>query len=124
VLQYIRFQATDANRRGLRPGVFALVNGLARDGHLSAADRRFWRSSNDWFTERVADPASVEPGIFVAHPFAVSWFDATAEDLLARIPGYLRILDRHKVGWERRLTEDPGVIVYADADQVLATPRE
>ena len=122
-MQYVRFQARTANRRGIRPGVFALVNGLARDGLLSTDDRRFWRSSNDWFAGRVVDPASVEPGIFAAHPLVVSWFDAAAEDLLDRIPGYLRILDRHQVAWERRLTDDPGIIVYADPDQVLATGR-
>ncbi|QNE37451.1 hypothetical protein F1C12_00415 [Leifsonia shinshuensis] len=123
-MQYVRFRATTVNRRGIRPGVFALVNGLARDGRLSPVDRRFWRSANDWFAARVIDPASVDPGIFIAHPLSVSWFDAGAEDLLDRIPGYLRILDRHGIGWERRVTRDPGVVVYSDPDQVLATPRE
>ena len=124
--RYVRFQAETANRRGIRPGVFALVNGLAREGRLSAGDESFWRSSNDWFTARLLDPTAIDPQIFRLHPLAVSWFDEHAVDLLARIPGYLEILDRHSVGWQAVVAVDPGPIVYSDADQVLAIagPRQ
>lgn len=119
---YVRFQATTVNRRGIQPGLFALVNGLARAGRLSVADERFWLSSNGWFTARLTDPTTVDPDIFRAHPLAVSWFNTDAVDLLDRLPGYLHILDRHSIGWERVVTASPGTIVYSDADQVLATP--
>lgn len=118
---FVRFQATTPNRRGIHPGVFALVNGLARDGRLTAPEEQFRRTSNAWFEERVTNPIEVRPDIFTAHPLAVSWFRDSAHDLLERIPGYLAILDAHSVAWERVDDVDPGAIVYADADQVLAT---
>lgn len=40
---YVRFQSAVPNRRGAFPGVFALANGLAGDGRLSAEDLRLWR---------------------------------------------------------------------------------
>lgn len=46
-IQYVRFQATAPNRRGRFPGVFGLVNGLARDGRLTQAQKRFRRANND-----------------------------------------------------------------------------
>ncbi|KQR51163.1 hypothetical protein ASF88_18430 [Leifsonia sp. Leaf336] len=116
----MRFRATTANRRGIQPGVFALVNGLASAGRLSAAEERFRRSSNDWFTAHLIDPSTVDPGLFRDHPLAVSWFAEAASDLLERIPGYLRILERHLIDWERVSTLRPGRIIYSDAHQVLA----
>lgn len=42
---YVRFQGTTRSPRGHFPGVFALANGLAREGKLSDEQYRFWRAS-------------------------------------------------------------------------------
>ena len=47
---------------------------------------------------------------------------ASAEHLLCRVPGYLALLERYGIGWRERRSADPGVIRYADDDQVVVTP--
>jgi hypothetical protein len=49
VTQFLRFQATVPNRRGIRPVIFALVNGLARDGRLQDEELAWLREDNAWY---------------------------------------------------------------------------
>ena len=123
-MAYLRWRAPAPNRRGFHPGIFALVNGLSAAGELTAAEERFRVAGNAWFHAHLTDPATVDPTVYdrTRHPGAAAWFRPTATRFLARIPGYLEILDAHGVAWELVRSADPGRIVYADADQVLAVP--
>ena len=121
---YARFQAVEINRHGIRPGVFALVNGLAFDGQLNETEERFRRDTNAWFTRRNTDPADVVPDIYShkINPGATSWFKGSAVHLLERIDGYLELLHAHGVDYEVVWSTQPGRIIYEDIDQVVVVP--
>jgi len=38
------------------------------------------------------------------------------------VPGYLALLERYGIAWRERRSADPGLVRYADADQVVVTP--
>lgn len=122
--QYIRFQGTERSPRGHFPGVFALANGLAREGLLSEAEHRFWRAANDWYDAAYPNPSDTDPEVYDpgVNPGAVAWFKSTAGHLLDRVPGYLALLAAHGVACERIESADPGRIVYEDEVQVVAVP--
>lgn len=122
---YVRFQGTVRHPRGHFPGVFALVNNLARDGRLTAGQERFRRTSNDWYDAAYTDPSTVDPTVYdhEIHPGAVAWFKSTSHELLARVPGYLEILAAHGIEWRRVESLDPGRVVYEDAHQVVVVPH-
>ncbi|MEU4802282.1 hypothetical protein [Actinosynnema sp. NPDC023587] len=123
--RYVRFQATVPNAHGLYPGIFGLVNRLAREGRLTAEQDGFRRTANAWYDAAYTTPTSVDPDVYdlVLHPGAVAWFKSSAEHLISRVDGYLDVLAAHGVGCERVTTDDPGVIVYEDDEQVIAKPR-
>lgn len=52
----------------------------------------------------------------------MAWFKATALPMIDRVSGYLTILDRHGIGWERLDTDTPGTVVYDDPWQIVAEP--
>ncbi|MFT2016660.1 hypothetical protein ACMA1D_12565 [Streptomyces sp. 796.1] len=121
---FVRFQGTVRNARGAFPGIFVLVNGLAREGKLTAEQERFRRRTNDWYDAAYPNPAHVDPSVYdrELHPTAVAWFRGSARHLIGRVDGYLRILTAHGIGWERLTSADPGRVIYADAVQVVVVP--
>jgi hypothetical protein len=121
---YIRYESVVPTARGTHPGIFALANGLARDGRLSPADRAWWRAANDWYEAAYTDPGTVDPTLFdrSVHPVVTCWFKDTAGHLLARVPGYLALLDRYGVAWRERRSDRPGRVLYEDDVQVLVAP--
>ncbi|WP_243869608.1 hypothetical protein [Streptomyces liangshanensis] len=123
---YVRFQGVVRSRRGHFPGVFALANGLARDGKLSEDEYRFWRANNDWYDAAYPDPSTTDPRVYdhELHPGAVAWFKSTATHLIDRVSGYLEILDVHGVRCERIESPSPGRIIYEDDVQVVVVPFE
>ncbi|WP_433630642.1 hypothetical protein [Nocardia sp. CA-120079] len=123
--RFVRFEAAEANRHGRYPGVFALVNGLARAGVLTGEQERFRRLNNDWYNADLVDPSDVDPGIYdrAVHPGAASWFKVAAVEMIARVAGYLAILDAHGVGWVRLDSDALGEILYEDSNQVVAVRR-
>ncbi|CCH35311.1 hypothetical protein ABZ816_11955 [Actinosynnema sp. NPDC047251] len=123
--RYVRFQATTPNARGLYPGVFGLVNRLAREGRLTPGQDEFRRVNNAWYDAAYLTPTTVDPTVYDLdlHPGAVAWFKSSAQHLISRVDGYLTVLAAHGVGCERVTTDDPGVIVYEDDEQVIAKPR-
>jgi hypothetical protein len=123
-VEYLRFESATDNDRGTRTGIFGLANGLARSGRLSAADWAWWRASNDWFDTAYRNPATVDPTLFdkSRYPITTCWFTSAAEHLLCRVPGYLALLDRYRIGWTELRSADPGRIRYSDDDQVVVTP--
>lgn len=57
------------------------------------------------------------------NPGAVAWFKSTADELLARVPGYLDLLAAHDVACVRlRSAVVPGRVVYEDSTQVVVVP--
>lgn len=104
--------------------MFALANGLAREGRLSAAEYRSWRAANDWYDAAYPDPSAVDPRVYdpEVNPGAVAWFRCTARHLIDRVPGYLDLLAAHGVPCTRVESADPGRIVYEDDVQVVAVP--
>ncbi len=77
---YVRFQGTVPRARGNFPGVFGLVNSLAREGRLTAAQERFRRTHNDWYDAAYTDPSTVDPTVYDerVNPGAAAWFKTTA----------------------------------------------
>ncbi|MFI8521081.1 hypothetical protein ACIGEZ_25165 [Streptomyces sp. NPDC085481] len=122
---FVRYQGTVRSPRAHFPGVFALANGLAREGRLSEEEFRFWRAANDWYDAAYPDPSATDPTVYDhdLHPGAVAWFKATAAHLLDRVTGYLDLLAAHGVACERIESVDPGRIVYEDEVQVVVVPH-
>lgn len=123
---YVRFQATRRSPRGHFPGIFALANGLARDGRLSEEQYRFWRAGNDWYDAHYPNPSDTDPTVYdrELNPGAVAWFKTSAVRLIERVDGYLELLAAHDVGCERVESANPGKIIYEDAEQVVVVPWE
>ncbi|MFJ8648861.1 hypothetical protein ACIRNI_22400 [Streptomyces sp. NPDC093546] len=121
---YVRFQGTSRGQRGHFPGVFALANGLAREGRLSEEEYRFWRAGNDWYDAAYPDPSATDPTVYDpdVNPGAVAWFKTTAVHLVDRVSGYLDLLAAHGVACERVESSSPGRIVYEDDVQVVVVP--
>ncbi|MEV5833487.1 hypothetical protein [Nocardia sp. NPDC052112] len=113
------------NRHGRYPGVFALVNGLARAGRLTPQQQEFRRYGNAWYHDNLTDPGQVDPAVFdrKRHPGAAAWFKSSATHLIDNVEGYLAILDAHRIGWVRMYSNDPGEIIYDDPHQVIAEPN-
>ncbi|MEV8399579.1 hypothetical protein [Streptomyces niveus] len=124
-LHYVRFQSPTRSPRGHFPGIFALANGLARDGRLTPEQWRFWRTNNDWYDAAYPDPTKVDPSVYdhAVNPGAASWFKSTADELLTRVPGYLDLLAAHDVACVRlHSAVVPGRVVYEDTTQVVVVP--
>ena len=123
-LMFVRFQSAEPSPSGRYPGVFALANGLAHDGLLTADEHAWWRNNNDWFESAYMDPGPVDQRIFDrnVHPHTACWFKHGAADhLLERLSGYLALLDKYGVGWVRLLSEAPGRIIYEDDVQIVVS---
>ncbi|MGZ4547118.1 MAG: hypothetical protein ACXVXT_17165 [Blastococcus sp.] len=120
----IRWRGTTPARRQVRPGVFALVNGLHKAGRLTPEEAAFRAHHNAWFDRHLALPTDVDPKVYDPdlNPGAVAWFRATALTCLERVPGYLAILDAHGIPWERVEAHHAGRVVYEDDLQVVAVP--
>jgi hypothetical protein len=119
-----RFQSAVPNRRGTFPGVFALANGLARGGLLSADDHAWWAAENERGDELYTDPSTVDPACYdrTVNPGARAWFKDSARDLIALTADYLRLLDRYGVPWVELRSASPGRILYEDHVQVVTVP--
>lgn len=124
LVEYVRYEATEPNRRVTYPGVFALANGLAHTKRLTPEDWTWWRTHNDLMNDAYPDPASTNPSVYNRdlHPGARAFFRADAHDLLCITGGYLDLLDRYDVGWRELRTYDPGHTLYTDDVQVVAEP--
>ncbi|MFJ5684392.1 hypothetical protein [Streptomyces sp. NPDC093099] len=126
-MTYVRFQGTVRGPRGHFPGVFALANGLARQGVLTDEQWSFWRAGNDWYDANYPDPSTIDPHVYdpELHPGAVAWFktSAPAAELIGRVDGYLEILTAHGVECHMIRSTDPGKVVYEDEYQVVAVPH-
>ncbi|MEU5956722.1 hypothetical protein [Streptomyces sp. NPDC047525] len=123
---YVRYESPVRHPRGHFPGVFVLVNGLAREGKLTPEQERFRRANNDWYDAAYPIPSKVDPTVYDQDvtPCAVAWFKATATHLIERVPGYLEILDAHGIECRVVRSSDPGRIVYEDDFQVVVVPHE
>lgn len=123
-MEYVRFQGQYPNVAGLHVGIFGLVNVLGRHGMLAPDEERFRRENNDWYDAAYPDPG-VAAGIYggQAERGAAAWFKSTSTELIARVSGYLAILDAHAIAWHELRTTDPGTIIYEDDYQVVAVPR-
>jgi hypothetical protein len=121
---FVRYQSAAPNARGTYPGVFALANGLARTGQLNDADWAWWRASNDALELAYTDPATVDPSVFdrSIHPSVSCWFKESSAHLLVAVAGYTALLDRYELPWVRLRARNPGVVLYADDDQVVVAP--
>ncbi|WP_306744002.1 hypothetical protein [Saccharothrix yanglingensis] len=124
---YLRFQGTERHERGFFPGIFMLVDRLAREGLLTDEQERFRRVDNDWHDAACVTPSHVDPTVSdrEVDPGAVAWFKVDgAGHLVERIGGYPEILTAHGIGWERVESCDPGRVVYEDEHQVVVVPRD
>ena len=121
---YVRYQAAQPGRTGLRSGVYGLVNGLYRRGLLTAEQAAFRRAGNDWYNANMIDPGRAAPEVYdkTLHPRAVAWFKESAVEMIERVAGYLEILEAHGVAWELVRSSDPGKILYEDEYQIIAEP--
>jgi hypothetical protein len=125
VSEFVRYQSAVPNRRGRFPGVFALANGLQRDGMLSDAETGWLQEANARATAMYGDPTTAQPDCYdeIRNPGARAWFSADAVALLEMVGPYLELLDRYEVPWMQLVTRSPGRIVYQDAVQVVAVPH-
>jgi hypothetical protein len=124
---YARYQSPIPDTRGAFIGVFGLVNGLARQGLLTAEEERFRRVNNDWYDAAYTDPSTVDPSLYdrAVNPLAASWFRVGAADwLLEPLPGYLQILRNHQTPCVEVRSQDPGRVIYSDEHQIVVVPYD
>ncbi len=123
---FVRYQATHANSRGIYVGIFGLANGLARNGRLADQDYRWWQEANAWYDAAYPDPNLIDPTVYdrTQNQHAQAWFKISATHLLARIPGYLELLDRYGVQWDELSSSNPGHVLYEDDVQVVVSPNQ
>ncbi|MBR7833984.1 hypothetical protein KDL01_11960 [Actinospica durhamensis] len=123
---FVRYQATQPGRTGLRSGVFGLVNGLHKRGELTPEQAEFRRVGNAWYHAHLSDPGALAPEVYdrALHPRSSAWFKESAVEMIEQVAGYLEILDAHGVAWELVRSTDPGEILYEDVHQVIAEPRQ
>jgi hypothetical protein len=108
-------------REGVCLGIFAAVNTLAKGRRLDDNQEAFRQAMNGWFNDNLPLPTDTVPDLYANDQQQVlAWFRGSATAHLARVPGYLAILDAHGIGWQRRLADDPGTIRYEDAFHVVA----
>ena len=124
--EFVRYEASMPNGRGLHPGIFALADGLAKDGRLTAQDWASWRSANDHCDTAYADPSAVDKSVYdrAINPSAQSWFKRTASELLTGVEFYTNLLHRYDVGWQVLYSNDPGRVLYEDDVQIVVAPHE
>ncbi len=123
--KYVRYQAAIPTRRGTYPGIFALANGLAINGKLSAGDWAAWRQANDRADRAYLDPATVDAAVYdrAINPTAQAWFKSTAKDLLAHLDFYEDLLRRYRADYQVLSSDDPGTLLYEDEVQIVVVPR-
>lgn len=117
---YIRYESCVPNSHGRFPGVFALVNGLARNGTLALEDYSLWKKRN-----AELDMTYPQPGIYqeLNDKSLTSWFrEENAQELLTAIKFYIQILDKYGVPWRKVISNNPGEFVYSDQYQVVVRP--
>jgi len=124
--KFLRYEASVPNGRGHHPGIFALANGLANDGRLSAQDWASWRSANDHYNGAYADPSTVDRSVYdrSVNPSAQAWFKCTATHLLVGVEFYTDLLSRYDVGWRVLYSNDPGRVLYEDDVQIVVAPHK
>jgi hypothetical protein len=117
---FVRYRSPHPNARGARIGIFALANGLRARGELSAEELGWLRENNAWYDAAYAEP---DPGVFdrTVNPVTECWFKDDAVELLARVDGYLALLDAHGIAWEVVRSDGPGRVIYEDSLQVVVT---
>ncbi|WGW13594.1 hypothetical protein LWF01_07510 [Saxibacter everestensis] len=122
---FVRYQSPTPNSRGVHTGIFGLVNGLSRQGLLTASEERWRRVNNDWYDVAYVDPSTIDPGVYDAerNPGAAAWFKPEATHLLNRIEGYLDLLQVHGVPCVKVLSDNPGRVIYQDRDQIVVVPH-
>jgi hypothetical protein len=122
--KFVRYQASVPNGRGSYPGIFALANGLAKDGKLSSQDWDSWRSANDYYDAAYTDPSTVDRSIYdrAINPGAQSWFKCSAAHLLTGVEFYTDLLTRYDVRWQVLYSDDPGRVLYEDDVQIVVAP--
>lgn len=114
--RFRRFESPVANGAGTFPGIFALLNGLHRDGLLTDADR----THRDDLVRRSYELHHEPAASYYAEPGARSWFKDSAVELLDLARDIGAVLDRYEVAWVEIVIDAPGRIVYEDAVQVVA----
>ncbi|POH73172.1 hypothetical protein [Arthrobacter glacialis] len=123
--KFVRYQATQLDERGIYDGIFGLANRLARNGQLNAEDYQWLQDANAWYDDTYADPNLIDPTVYdrTHNPHAQAWFKISATHLLARVPGYLNLLDRYGMPWEELRSSAPGHVLYEDDVQVVVDPH-
>lgn len=121
---YSRYQSPLPNESGRHIGIFGLVNTLAKQGKLTPEQEAFRRTNNDWYDAAYRNPSLVDPAVYdrEVNPLAAAWFKPSAVHLFDRIPGYLEILAAHAIPCHLVTSNDPGRIIYEDADQIVVVP--
>jgi hypothetical protein len=89
---------------------------------LSSDEAEWLRTNNAWYEAAYPQP---DVAVFdrTVNPITECWFRSSAVALLARVDGYLALLDEHGVAWERITSDEPGLVVYEDAVQVVVALR-
>lgn len=87
---------------------------ISRLAGWTPEDWTWWRTNNDWFDVAYLDPGKVNPALFdrSRNPVVECWFEASAQTLLSRVPGYLDLLDRYGVVWAECRSADPGRVLH------------
>jgi len=121
---YVRYQGTMPGRRGMMPGIFALMTQLLRSESLDETEMAWYRGLTAWYNAQYTDPSTVDPLVYDTrvHPHASAWFKIHPTHLLEPLKECQQLLRKHEVRCERVVSSDPGTVIYEDEVQVIVVP--
>lgn len=117
---FVRF-IVDANHEDskLPLGIMHAVRYLRDDGKLTKRQLQSCDKVFDWLYENLEAPRK---SVFKTHPFAVSWFRASAIRHLSWTRRLIPVVVCHGYQVSIMETSQPGKIIYEDRAQIIAEP--
>jgi ribosomal protein L30/L7E len=123
---YLRFvvgQIDDDSQMEL--GVFHAVGNLQDSGQLDPHEEEEGQAARDWFNWNMERPTrftASKPPFHRKKSKAISWFQGSAHEHIARVRSLVAILRHHGVAVRMLRADRVGYVVYEDEYQIVAEP--
>ena len=101
-------------------GILHAVRYLRDDKELTSSERARANRVFNWLYSHLDAPSKK---MLRSNPNAVSWFRIGAHEHIKRVERLIPIVEAHGYIAKRRMSKDPGEIIYSDAVQVFAIRR-
>lgn len=122
---YIRFETElKFSNSSCVKGIFAAMGYAKRQGSMSLREHIWYIHVANWFNGSLMNPSCFEAPICNSIRFkAQSWFKLGSTAHLEQSLSVVRLLRRHGIRVNIRLSAEPGNIVYEDELQIVVVPN-